>query len=397
MKDRIKLTGTVSSNEAVYGEILTYTLNVKNISEEYVEDITLKNILESDLTFVKNSVRINKVLMRDENIISGVNIDLLEPEAEVVINFDFRVDAEKSRKITTISEADFYYNEGNKRIRDFIVSNDVEIITKILDLYVSVETDKEEVSLNESINYTITIENRGEVSIKNIVFKDKLSKEVCIVNNSININHRGVNGVNLEQGIFIGNLDRDEKKIITYVAKVNYGNDCKIKNEIKVNYDYMLSNGFIYSKELDFESKEIRLRMTNFKQMSIDNYFEIPKHNEDVYEIHNVKVDINIKNKHLIETAKMISSEGQILSGKSLVVHGEILQNIEYTAYDCGQKIFTASYSIPFSTFIVLPKGFYEGNIYVETVIENVSYKVLGPRMFYENILFLIIAKTREA
>lgn len=132
----------------------------------------------------------------------------------------------------------------------------------------------------------------------------------------------------------------------------------------------------------------------NFKQLSIQETLSIPTAKPDVEQIVSVVAEINIKNTSVINTPTGTSTEGQKLTGKKLIVEGVISQKVEYVADEPTQSVHAAHFSVPFSTFIVLPETFELGTM-VEVIgyIEDIFVQLLDKRTIFKNVTILLDAR----
>ena len=86
--------------------------------------------------------------------------------------------------------------------------------------------------------------------------------------------------------------------------------------------------------------------------------------------------------------------ENQPITGYKLVVHGVLNLVIEYTALEARQGVHSAHYTIPFSTFVVLPEDYVVGsNLDVEGIVEDVYYNSTDIRNFFQNTMAMINVK----
>nr|ABH03027.1 hypothetical protein [Clostridium taeniosporum] len=107
-----------------------------------------------------------------------------------------------------------------------------------------------------------------------------------------------------------------------------------------------------------------------------------------------MKVEAKILECHVISTPSIISNEGQILSGYKLIVRGVLEELVEYTSATEEQSVHSAHYSIPFSSFLILPSTYVVGSkIDIEGKVEDIYYKKIDSRCFFKNITILINAK----
>ena len=130
-----------------------------------------------------------------------------------------------------------------------------------------------------------------------------------------------------------------------------------------------------------------------FKQLQLQDIMKIPLQKPDVEQIVSVSAQVEITKTNIISTAFGRSCEGQVLTGKKLVVEGKLLQKVEYIADLVEQPIHAAHFCIPFSSYIVLGKEIdcyseFKINIY----IEDIYVKQLDKRRIFKNVLLMLCA-----
>lgn len=139
---------------------------------------------------------------------------------------------------------------------------------------------------------------------------------------------------------------------------------------------------------------ELPINPVNFKQFSVQETLSIPEVKPDVEQIVSVIAKVVIKSTNVIDTPVGTSREGQILTGKKLVVEGVIVQKVEYVADIPTQKVHAAHFNMPFSTFIVLPSSFELGTpIEVTGYIEDIYIQLLDKRKIFKNVTILLDAR----
>ena len=97
--------------------------------------------------------------------------------------------------------------------------------------------------------------------------------------------------------------------------------------------------------------------------------------------------------------------EGKILTGRKLIVQGELCQAISYVADRCEEPIHSARFVIPFSAFIVIPKSvrvWYKDEeqevdslditYQIKSCLEDVLVKKVSPREIFDNVMLLLQA-----
>lgn len=134
--------------------------------------------------------------------------------------------------------------------------------------------------------------------------------------------------------------------------------------------------------------------ITPFKQFNIQETVEIPEAKPDIEQIVTVKADLDIVKTTLIKTPSgVVALDGQKLTGWKLVVEGHIRQIIQYVADEPLQSVHAAHFTVPFSTYVILPPDFLEGSLVdVKGYIEDIYAEKFDARRIFKNITILLIA-----
>lgn len=392
---KLLLYKSSSTEQCIVGETVTYTIELINKFCGPLENIIVKDLLPPDLKFVKGSVKINFKKCEETNIISGVYIDIIGIGETALITFDAEVVSKSSHKILNQATAEYKYRECGVEYYQYCESTTNKLLVKNPSIIISKKANKKSVYLGDKIKYTIVITNNGDLDAFNVCLIDKVPSSLKVIEGTFYIDDILVNSVEVEKGVILDCIVTGETKTITYIAEVVSGG-CggKIENKAVVKYAYRLPNGYISCKESNIASVVVNMHISSFKQINIDEYLWIPPQKPNIEEINDIKALVKIDKYNIIKTSKAKSSEGQILSGYKLVVHGHITQVIEYTACEPTQTVHSAHYKAPFSTFIILPPDFKIGSkVELEGIVEDVYYSVIDDRCFFKNLTILIMAK----
>lgn len=389
------VTKSSSTKYAVVSDILTYEVRVSNISDTIAENVVVKDLLPEELKFILGSIKVDKVEDTYSNIIAGVNLGDIKASESKTVTFKAQIIKKIEPYIENRALIEFRYQSKDQLHCDSCYSDVNKVEVKSPNLLVEKICDKKVAKLDDEINYKITITNNGDLDLYNIFLVDELPKSVELIDSTFSIDDKIVNSVELEKGVMLDNINIGEVKTINYKVKVVSGGcSTKIKNKVKVRYSYTLTNGFTAYQESDEVTCCIDITISSFKQISIDEYLPIPPQKPDIEEINEVKAYVKINKCNIIKTSKAKSSEGQILSGYKLVVHGDINQLVEYTACEPTQSVHSAHYNMPFSTYIVLPSDFKPGNkVDVEGIVEDIYFNKVNERCLFKNVVVLLLAK----
>lgn len=158
-----------------------------------------------------------------------------------------------------------------------------------------------------------------------------------------------------------------------------------------------------------------------WKQMYLTEALMIPEVKPDVEQINSIVTSVSIIRKEVIVTPRTYDDtaatpvpqpniEGKLLSGRKLIIEGQLCQQIEYTALEDSQPIHSVEFFVPFSSFIIVP---YEvelttqaGTTMVDTLnvsfdvnacIEDVTACLLDPRKILKQVTMLLSAVPTSA
>lgn len=112
---------------------------------------------------------------------------------------------------------------------------------------------------------------------------------------------------------------------------------------------------------------DVIIQYPYWKQMYLTEYLEIPSQKPDAEQLNSLVASVNILKKTVIATPRSYidtgavpvpqpNLEGKLLTGRKLVIEGQICQQIEYTANESTQAVHSAEFFVPFSSYIVIPQ-----------------------------------------
>ncbi|MFR1708391.1 MAG: DUF11 domain-containing protein [Clostridium sp.] len=186
--DILNIIKTVSPEYATIGTILNYTVVLTNNSIQQLNNIVFNDILDIDLTLVPGSIYINNVLQPIETDLNNLALPSLpatNPRAYNTINFLAKVTG--TGPVVT-SQGTASYLIGTEQETRTAISNIANTTISIPCIAVAKSVNLCDAMITDTIRYTITITNRGNVEITNIMLADKLDKRLEVIPESIRIN-----------------------------------------------------------------------------------------------------------------------------------------------------------------------------------------------------------------
>ena len=142
-------------------------------------------------------------------------------------------------------------------------------------------------------------------------------------------------------------------------------------------------------------------------QMYLPETLLIPPQKPDAETINTVNIAISIIRNEVIKTpiSPEENLEGKILTGRKLIVEGNVCQKVVYTADEPQQSVHSAEFSVPFSAYIVVPKEYTFNSVVfdsldiyyeVNSCIEDLSVELLDPRTILKRVTLLLYAVPKE-
>lgn len=143
-----------------------------------------------------------------------------------------------------------------------------------------------------------------------------------------------------------------------------------------------------------------------WSQMYIPETLVVPPQKPDIEEINSVNISVNIIRHEVVVTPSSgagASLEGKKLSGRKLIIEGELCQKISYTACDEEQSLHSAHFYVPFSAYVVVPAEVtfdpLDGaidtlnvNFQVNACVEDLYIKNFTCRTIFKNVTLLLQA-----
>lgn len=131
-------------------------------------------------------------------------------------------------------------------------------------------------------------------------------------------------------------------------------------------------------------------------QITVPEILPLPECFPDIEDLERVYVNVVIESVRVIETPVATgNTEGTILTGKKLIVDGNVCQTVVYTADVCEQSLHSINFKYPFCTSIVLDPSVNveESEFCVKACIEDVFAKALNPRTIFKSVTLFLIAE----
>jgi hypothetical protein len=128
-----------------------------------------------------------------------------------------------------------------------------------------------------------------------------------------------------------------------------------------------------------------------YKQVNIYENIDLNNRCISNHQIQAAVVDFKVETKKIIDTIEGTSLEGQVLTGKKLLIIGNLNTKIFIKVCSYHKNGFWIEKCIPFSTFIIIPKDICEEDpIHIKYTIEDITAMIITCGKLFVSITLLL-------
>ncbi|MBN1040238.1 DUF11 domain-containing protein [Clostridium botulinum] len=254
------LIKSVNTAYADIGDILTYTISIKNTGNTTATSIVLSDTIPSGTSFISNSVTLNGNTLTGVNPQSGVNIGSLGQNQASTLTFKVTVNTIPSpNPIPNNSIINYNYTsdpsvpngESASNLSNTVTTqiNHGEISNGSNGLIKSV--NKAYSDVNDILTYTIVLKNTGNIPVNNVILTDTIPNNTALVPGSILVNGLSIGTADPQAGINIGTVNSGQIVTVNFNVQVlTLPSPNPIPNQSKVSYAYTVNPGSPNSKSI---------------------------------------------------------------------------------------------------------------------------------------------------
>lgn len=186
---------SVKSVDKAYSDlsgILEYTIALKNTGNVIAQDVVFIDNIPLGTTFVVGSFTVDLVTISGADPQVGVPIKDIPAGTTVVVKFNVLVSdtLPSPNPITNSAQANYnFLIDPNTSPVPGIpsVTNDVETKINTADLVIVKTSNKDFADLGDTVSYSLTITNTGNVPANNVIFKDLIQVGTSFVSGTVDI------------------------------------------------------------------------------------------------------------------------------------------------------------------------------------------------------------------
>ncbi|MBN1071663.1 DUF11 domain-containing protein [Clostridium botulinum] len=241
---KLAVNKVVDKMYATIGDTINYTLTITNIGNTKCTNNFFRDIIQSDATFVNNSVVIDTTSEAGYDPNTGFNLPDIPGKGSVTVKFAVTVKTLPSDYIlynTGSVSYSYYIDPNGNPVSSLATSNTVATTINKGSLSVTKEVDKAYATIGDKISYTVSIINTGNVNASAINFRDVIPNGLTFVTNSVKINGVNYQGYNPYQSFSLGLLLPGDSVIVKFDATVtSLPNPSLVYNTANVVFSYYI-------------------------------------------------------------------------------------------------------------------------------------------------------------
>ncbi|MDM5238459.1 DUF11 domain-containing protein [Bacillus cereus] len=239
-----------SANRSItrIGQIITYTVAVTNSGTIPITNTLLIDAIAAGTTFVPNSILVDGIPRPDENPITGINLDIILPNHTIIVTFQVNVVSIPSQNnINNIAVIHYEYQPEPSvpPISETTSSNSTNIQFIDAILIATKSANKVLANIDETIEYTVLIQNNGSTTTNSIFFTDTIESGTVFIPGSVIVNNTVFPAANPNIGFSIPNIASGQTTTITFqVSVTNLPAVNPTPNTANIVYDFIFNPDF---------------------------------------------------------------------------------------------------------------------------------------------------------
>ncbi|RDY28493.1 DUF11 domain-containing protein [Romboutsia weinsteinii] len=242
---KLNLTKNVDKSYASVGETLTYSFTATNTGNTNVFNTFFSDTLQTELSFVTRSVYINGISKPSYDPQVGFDLGNIVVGQSVTVSFKAKVENlpnPNSIKNNAITSYSYNIDPNGQPITRTTTSNTVTTIINSYTATLTKQVDKMYATIGDTLNYTVTVNNTGTVSLTSVNFIDIIPNEAIFVDGSVVIDGVSKPDYNPNLGFLISNVLPGGNVVVMFKVRVaSLPTPPQINNSSTINFKYQLS------------------------------------------------------------------------------------------------------------------------------------------------------------
>ncbi len=264
-------TGYIDSVAAQNNDRLMYKIEIHNTGNGALNNVIVRDILPSQISFVSGTVRVDQAAGSDSFVNGGINIGTLGTGSARLLTFEAIINVSGFSGLQTLVNQAFaradQISEKNDSASAVVATpfnnRDLSIVKTVRNETGGGNfTENVNANNNDQVMFQIQITNTGNITLNNVFVRDALPSGLSYVSGSAKINGSPLDGSLVSGGDNLGDLTPNTSRIINLEAIVNSNS-----GQTLTNYAYARADQV--SEKNDSASVIVNSASTNNLNLSI--------------------------------------------------------------------------------------------------------------------------------
>ncbi len=208
---------------ATEGETVHNTITITNNSETKLTYTFLSNPTPNGASYVAGSVKVNGVAQPDYNMINGFYLPDLTPGETLTVEYDMQINSPMTvSPVTDTSEFQYTVTDpvrGEVSFSEYTNPISINVVSAKLSVVKSM--DKAFAVKGETLTYTVTFTNEGNININDIYFTDNIPQGTTFVEKSVRINGQNIPAYRPDIGYRVASLPPDDSATTSFQVTID--------------------------------------------------------------------------------------------------------------------------------------------------------------------------------
>ena len=239
----VSVNKSVNKSISKIDDNLIFTIDIKNEGNTAAQHVLFKDILDSNISFVNDSVYVNGIQKIGYNPNTGFNIEDVLGETTTTVTFAATVISRPTNNIIyNYATVDYDYTVGSEVIEATINTNTTETYIATGELTITKSVDKLYATVGGNIAYTVLVKNTGSVDATSLNLKDLIPDSTSFNTGTVVVDGVAQPTFNPNTGFTLSNLIPNQYHTITFSVKVDsLPQSEKVENTADVTFTYKLT------------------------------------------------------------------------------------------------------------------------------------------------------------